>query len=416
MKPYQPLDPRDDLVPVILGGDWSTYGIAREFYEAFGVGSICLGIGQAAIIDHSRILTVRMAKSMGDEDILAELVAIAADAAAAGKTVVLIANTDDRVETVERIRDRLPENVVCPLAPADVSAMVSDKVTFQELCQRHGLDVPGTEVVSLAGADPVAPSALAFPVIAKPAVSAEYVYLYPRGFKKVYVANDQAELDDLWQSLRAEGFSGSFLVQELIPGDDTYKDNIIIYCDRTGEPTLFAASTALLEDHAPSMLGNSVAMITRQMPDLWEPLAAMLKDIGWRGFASIDLKRDPRDGRKVFMDFNPRVGSNSYYVCAGGQNPMLAVVRDLVDGISAEPLVADQTAIYTRAPMSLVTRYLTDERLAAEVRQLMRAGRVANPLRFPRDTFMARVYGFIMEQNHVRKFRQYYPAPTESSF
>ena len=27
---------REDFVPLIIGGDWSTYPIAREFYEAFG--------------------------------------------------------------------------------------------------------------------------------------------------------------------------------------------------------------------------------------------------------------------------------------------------------------------------------------------------------------------------------------------
>ena len=301
-------------------------------------------------------------------------------------------------------------------APHELVSRVSDKVRFQELCASCGLDVPATEVVRLAGTGPVAPSAVPFPVVAKPAVSSEYVNLYLKGFKKVYFAREQAELDRLWAELRAAGFEGDFLVQELVPGDDTCKDNIIVYCDSDGRPTLLASATTIVEDHAPMYFGNAVTMVTRPMPELWDRLSRMLESIGWRGFASIDLKRDPTTGRAVFMDFNPRVGSNSYYVCAAGANPMRALVSDLVDGERGETVRAEREAIYTRAPVSLARRYIRDADLLARFNELARAGRVVSPLRMRGDSLRSQLMGRVMELNYVRKLRASYPEPTDTSF
>lgn len=142
----------------------------------------------------------------------------------------------------------------------------------------------------------------------------------------------------------------------------------------------------------------------------------MLEGIGWRGFASIDLKRDPTTGRAVFMDFNPRVGSNSYYVCAAGANPMRALVSDLVDGERGETVRAEREAIYTRAPVSLARRYIRDADLLARFNELARAGRVVSPLRMRGDSLRSQLMGRVMELNYVRKLRASYPEPTDTSF
>ena len=106
-----------------------------------------------------------------------------------------------------------------------------DKGTFARLCREHGLEAPRTEVVRLAGTEPIAPSQIPFPVVAKPAVSAGYYDTLLKGFKKVYYITAQAELDELWRDLRASGFTGDFLVQELIGGDDTVMEHITVYID-----------------------------------------------------------------------------------------------------------------------------------------------------------------------------------------
>ncbi len=404
---------RDDIQPVILGGDMSTYPLAREFYEAFGVFSYVVAIDAIAVIKKSRFVRMHNVAANDQGCVKAALCEIAAKSA--GKKVIVIANTDDRVELIENIQDELPENVVCPLPPHDLMSEVSDKVRFQELCASYGLDVPKTEIVSLAGAEPIAASKISFPLIAKPAASSEYNHFIAMGFQKVYFVHEQAELDRLWADLRAAGFGGDFLVQELIEGDDTYMDSLTVYVGKSGKAVMFSGAHVLLEDHAPTLFGNPVAMITKPMPELWEQARRMLEGIGWYGFANIDLKRDPKDGRRLFLDLNPRIGANSYYSAAAGVNPMYVLVRDVIDGVS-EPVQISEKVLYHRIPVSLARKYVRGHKLLAEFDRVVAAGKAVNPLRCKADTLGSRFAGLLMEKNFVRKFARFYPEPTDTSF
>lgn len=404
---------RTDIQPVILGGDLSAYPLGREFFEEYGLTSICVAPEPIAVIGHSRFFDHHYVDNMHLATIREALVSIAREHS--DQTVIVLGNWDAAVEMLEQMAPDLPENVICPIPPRAARLRAADKTEFARMCAEFGLHTPRTETVRLKGSEPIPPTEIPFPLVAKPAVSGDYSHLYLKGFQKVYFMHEQDELDRLWRDLRAEGFGGEFLVQELISGDDTYMDSITMYMDRAGEATLCASAQVLLEDHAPTLFGNPVAMITRPMPELWEKVAAMLRSIGWRGFANIDLKRDPQTGRAVFMDFNPRIGANSYYCAAAGVNPMRTLVEDYVDNAGSARAI-ERTVLYTRVPVSLTRRYLVDEALRAEYDALVKSGAVANPMRCPEDTAPSRFYGWLMAQNFVRKFNRYYPKPTETSF
>ena len=405
---------RRDIVPVILGGDMSSYPLAREFHEAFGLKSICVVPEPISIIRSSNFIDVCEVASMDADDLLDAVGSIATQNA--DKHVLLMANSDAVVERVEGFAHRLPKNVICPLPPREAMERASHKASFARMCSEYGLDAPVCETVHLAGTDPIAPSNIEFPLIAKPAESsAAYFLLYAKGFKKVYRIQSQDELDELWASLRAEGYDEDFLVQELIEGDDTFVDMITAYVNQQGKTTMFVSAQVLLEDHSPALMGNPVAMITRPMPELWEKVARMLEGIGWRGFANFDMKRDPKTGRVLFLDFNPRLGANSYYACVGGVNPMRALVADHVDGAD-EVMRIDRTGLYTRARPKLVRRYLQDPDLLAEFDDIVSAGEVRNPMRYDKDSLPSRLTGKVMEANYDRKFARYYPTPTNDAF
>ena len=89
---------RDDIQPVILGGDMSTYSLAREFYEAFGVASVVIGMDAISVIKKSRFVRMHIVPDNGRDSIEAAIREIAARDA--GKKVIVIANTDYRVELV----------------------------------------------------------------------------------------------------------------------------------------------------------------------------------------------------------------------------------------------------------------------------------------------------------------------------
>lgn len=406
---------RTDFIPVVLGGDIGSYALIREFHEAFGVKSIAMGPGFIGAIVHSKIAETHLIDAYTAGPLLEGLEAV--HARFPEQRIVLVANTDPLIETLEEIHDDLPPYVSCTIPPRAAFDAVCDKGTFARLCREHGLEAPRTEVVHLAGTEPIAPSQIPFPVVAKPAVSAGYYDTLLKGFKKVYYITAQAELDELWRDLRASGLTGDFLVQELIGGDDTYMDSLTLYIGRDGKPRLLGAAQVLLEDHAPAMLGNPVAMVIREKPELWRRAAALLADAGYRGFANFDVKRDPATGREIFLDCNPRMGRNSYYNVAGGVNPMEVLVRDAIDGADDDVRIAGAPALYTLVPLSLLRRYVRDEELLAEVNDLILRKRVFDPQRYAADRGLRRMIDVeLTEKNQIRKFARYYPEATDTSF
>ena len=406
---------RTDILPVVIGGDIGAYALAREFHEALGTKPMLINTGFIGAISHSKILDTHAVKALDDKQLLEAITQICATAGE--KTILLVANTDQLIELLERVHDQLPCGVVCPIPSLEAFNAVCDKASFAKLCEAHGLAVPQTEVVHLAGTDPIAPTALSFPVIAKPAESARYYTTLIKGFKKVYCMHQQSELDALWAKLRASGFSGDFLVQHLIAGDDSYMDSITIYMGADGKARMLGAAQVLLEDHAPTMLGNPVAMVIREKPEQWTKVEHMLQSIQYRGFANFDIKRDPLDGTEYFLDCNPRIGRNSYYNCAGGVNPMQVLINEAIDQTSEEVHIANSPALYTLVPLSLMRKYIQDPQLMDEVNHLISTNRVVNPQHNPADKGIKRLLDvFLTESNQIRKFAKHYPRATDTSF
>ena len=165
--------------------------------------------------------------------------------------------------------------------------------------------------------------------------------------------------------LARAGFDDVFLVQELIPGDNTAMRSITAYVDSHGEVTLIGSARVLLEDHAPTMIGNPVAMITEDFPALWDAAERLLTSSGYRGFANFDVKIDPRDGRAVFFEVNPRIGRNNWYMSAAGLNPMTVMVADLVEHRRVEHERISREILYSMVPDSLLLKYIREDSLRA---------------------------------------------------
>ena len=115
-----------------------------------------------------------------------------------------------------------------PVPQLDLIEKLNDKESFEQLARSNGMPVPESfyEDFSEAGSSswkpqPV-PDTLHFPLIAKPAQSAQYEQIQFEGRQKVYRIDTQDELDSLWDALRKAGYRGKFTVQQLIEGDDTY--------------------------------------------------------------------------------------------------------------------------------------------------------------------------------------------------
>lgn len=411
---------------VMLGGDIGVYALARAFHEAYGLRSTVISRIATGPVDSAIIDNVLLGAGASNEDHIAELLRRGRDRRAAGTAsgtdgvpVILLANTDGYARLFALHRAELDEFYRISLVEEATLEQIADKGRFAESCAQVGVPTPTTHIEDFSGADGAdwTPSRLdiPFPVVAKAAASSVHELVDYPGKKKVNFIETSDELDDLWRRLRAAGFRDRFIVQELVPGDDTWMRSVTAYRDHRGSVTLMCTAQVLLEEHTPSALGNPCAMITTPFPEAMEHARVLLDHLDYRGFANFDAKVDPRDGSFRFLEVNPRIGRNNYYVTGAGANVARFIVADLVEDRAAEPVTVTNEIVYSVVPKRLLLRYITDPALERHVRRVMKKG-VVHPLRYRAEGLRRRVYVLAAKANHVKKFLTYYPKPTESGF
>lgn len=415
-----------DFQAVIIGGDLGAYALARELNDLTGVRPTLVTSYDPLPTRDSVILHRHELAHADDEDVLVDgLVALGAQMSAQrpGVPIILLANTDWRIDVLTRHRDRLEGLFTMALPPRSTVERVSDKLGFERIAQAAGLSVPRSWVADFSGADaeawqvPEVDPEVTFPVVAKPATSSAYETVLFEGRKKVYFLHNAEEVTGLWTTLAGAGFRDRFMLQEVVEGDDTSMYSVTAYVDQGGRMTMGVAARVLLEEHSPATLGNPCAMVTIDSPELLDAAERFLTSVDYHGFANFDIKEDSRSGRRYFLEVNPRIGRNSYYCVGAGINPMEVMLDDLLDAAQREPVRPRRASLYCLVPQRLLEHYLTDPRMRARVRSLARSGHTVDPLDNPADAApRRRWYRLLGRASHVRKFARYYPRPTATGF
>ena len=401
----------ETILPVVFGGDAGAYALGLECFEAFGVRSLCIAHEPVQLITESAFFDIEhIVPGASDEQRLEKLSEIALKNPE--KTPILLANSDGAIGFFARYRDQLEKHYVIPSPTEGTITKLCEKDSFAQVCNNLGVATPQTIVVDCDGGEenwvpPVID--ITFPVVAKASSGSAYEKVHFVGKKKIWFIATPGDLDMLWEKLRSAGFRDKFLVQQMIPGGDEQMRSLTFYVDSSGEVKLRSSAQVLLQDPSPTMIGNPVAMITEALPQLWKSAERILKEGNYTGFANFDIKIDPRDGRAYFLEVNPRIGRNSYYVVAAGVNPMRVMANDLVNDIEQAPLEAVHPTLYTLVPISLIKKYVTDPALLQRVQFLVKQHRVSNPLRSRIEKSPKRK-AIVLAQtyNYFRKFKAHF--------
>lgn len=420
-----PSGARGPILPVGVGGDVGVYALVRAFHEQYGTDAVVVSsVATRVMADSSFVTNVVRPGVDTAETMVAALEEVAARYP--GRTPVLLTNADWFVRNVIEQRERLEAaGYVTPYPSLDVLEQVNSKEGFAEVCDRLGIPTPRTvpvdvpALVAAGGRAAVAalPVDLEFPVVAKPSNSADYHYVSFPGKAKIHHVASRAELDELLGHLVDAGYPGVFLVQELIPGDETQMRSLTAYRDTRGRITLLSTGRVLLEEHTPGTLGIPAAILTEPYEDAMDAASRFLDAVGYVGFANFDYKLDPRTGRHVYFEVNPRIGRNNFYVTGAGANVARVVVEDQVLGNAIEPVRATGEVLYTVVPFGLLLRYVLDPALAARLKAVKKRGGVVNPLKYGADAgIKRRLVVEAITQNYRRKYAQHYPRPTETGY
>lgn len=191
--------------------------------------------------------------------------------------------------------------------------MASDKLKTMLVCMEHNLPCPLSFTDKqdyLANKGKVK-----FPVVVKPRTGCAAV-----GF---HVAKNENDLISYYD--KAEQKYGKMLIQEYIPQDGLqYKCEMFI--DRNGE--MKGACVFAKVRWYPINGGSSTLNETVTRPDIVADCQKLLEEIGWKGYADIDLIEDTRDGKAKIMEINPRITGSVKICFEAGVNFAKMIVDD----------------------------------------------------------------------------------------
>jgi len=247
-------DPEVDLV--LLGGDIGIYALARAFHEKYGtIATVVTRKVAGPVADSSILRTVELSMAASEDDMVQALLKVGADKASrpGGTRPVLLANADFLVALMAAHREELGRLYHLPLLEDEVLAAVADKATFSQMCTEIDVPTPRTEVLDFSsGTAPEVPELdLGWPLVAKASRSSAYNAVSFPGKRKVFEIEDRHQLADLVARLTAAGYRDRFVLQEMIPGDDTSMLSVTAYVDTRGTVTLLGGAQVLLEEHTP---------------------------------------------------------------------------------------------------------------------------------------------------------------------
>ena len=399
----------DKILPVLLGADLNCYHIARAFHERYGVRSQAFGKYPIGVTQNTRIIDFSVVPELDDpETVKSTLLGFAESHR--DRTLIAFGCTDLYVELLSMLKGVLSEFYIVPYADFALIKELTAKHKFYALCRRYGVPYPATAVLNPGDAVGIP---FRYPVIIKPSVSSEYWKHEFEGMKKVWCAETEREAHEIIGKIRDAGYPESIIIQDRIPGDDSFMYVLTAYCDKSAKVRMMCLGHVLLEEHTPKGLGNHAAIITESNRELMDRFRRVLEDVGFTGYANFDIKLDSRDSSFRAFEINVRLGRSNYYVTAAGNNVAEYIVRDYLEGGFGDGdgcKFSDGEIYWRYIPDSIVYKYSPPE-LTNKVRRLKRAGCAFSSMRYAPDLRFnpkRRVYVWLHELRQIGKFKKYY--------
>ena len=376
------------FLPVLLGSDMNAYGMARSFYEAYGIKPLVLGRSHLTATQDSHILQFQEIDRLNEQEVFAPALAEVAKKYA-DKKLLLLACGDDYAKLIIKNKPALQEHFTVPYIDESLMDEILLKENFYKMCDRYDFKYPGTTTVTADNYENFTPP-FAYPIILKASNSVEYWACKFPGKKKVFVAHDEAEKTAILKAIYSSTYQDTMIIQEFIPGDDSYMRVLNAYVGKDGKVKLMCLGNPILEEHSPEGIGSYAAIVTTYDKDLMDQVRFFLEDIGYTGFANFDMKYDAKVGVYKLFEMNLRAGASSHYVTASGYNLMQYMVDDHLLGIHHERTYVQTKHIWSLLPPKTLLKYMRNEKLKIEAKRLMKEGRYTDALLYKKDVNIKR--------------------------
>lgn len=404
---------KEQFQPVLLGSDINVYGMARSFYEEFGIVSEAYSSAALAPTKHSKLVNVNVFPGFHEDPTFIETMRkIVKNRTNNDIKHVLIPCGDGYAELVSKHREELSKDFVCTAIDHDLFETLANKVSFYETCEKYDLPYPNTLIIKQdmvkEGESIKVP--FDFPVALKPADSVMYLDADFEGRKKAFTIKDQAELDLILGRVYNAGYTAEMICQDFIPGDDSGMRVLNAYVDKDSNVRMMCLGHPLLEDPTPDAIGNYVVIAPDFNEDIYKRIKSFLERINYTGFANFDMKYDPRDGEYKLFEMNLRQGRSSFYVTLNGYNLSRYIVEDRVMGKPfTETIYGNGDMLWMGVPKKIVKTYVKDGKDKDEAMDMISKGKWGTTVFYKQDSspkrFALMKYSFYL---YHKRYKEYF--------
>lgn len=396
-----------EFIPILLGNDINSYSMARAFHEEYKIKSIVIGKFRSGPNNNSKINEFIVVSEIENNDIFLKTMMDLSEKYK-NRKLLLIGCGDSYVNLIICNKDKLKNSFIMPYINENLMNELINKERFYKICEKYNIDFPKTFIFKK-DTNQNYNLGFEFPVILKPANGIMY-WKYPfEGQDKVFKIKNREELDNISKKIFNSGYSDSLIIQDFIPGDDSFMRVLTCYSDKNAKVKLMSLGHVLLEEHTPHGLGNHSVILNDYNEALTNKIKGFLEQINYIGFSNFDIKYDTRDGKYKVFEINLRQGRSNFYVTGSSDNLAKYVVEDYLMNKSIDFKVANTKHLWLVIPKMIALKYTKSQELRDEIKLLSKQGKSVNPLFYKGDLNIKRLLYLIKSHfSHFRKYKKYY--------
>ena len=399
---------------VLIGSDMNTYYMARCYHEAFNENIDVIATEPIRFTQFSSIVNITYHPDLKTKEGFVKAMLDYGKEKFAGEKIVAIPCHDVYVRLLAENLDELSEYFIYNGPSLKIVDAFLVKETFYRAFGRAGLKFAKTIYYDCKDKEtaPI-PVEIYYPLIIKPSNGIEYGKHKFEGQPKVYKAKTPEKAVEFINKVKASGYEDTLIVQEFIPGDDTYLFDCMIYVNSKGKAEFASFAQIGLQEHSPSAIGNCTVLINGYnkfggTEETVERLKKFLEKIGYRGFAEFDLKYDRRDKTFKVMEINPRQARSSYYLAALGHNLITTIFDDVFEHKEKEFELLTDEVLLSMVPFSVLKKYVRDDEYVAKAIELKKKHKMVDPLKYKGEkSFKHKFYLILRAMNYKKKYRIY---------
>ena len=352
-----------DFNVLILGSDANAYYMARACFEAYHKKAHLIAKEKLAFTKFSNILTIEYHEDLWNEQYFVRIVN---EYAQKNNVPILVVSTNETYSLfLAKNQNKFAENLIFFKQDANLIETLMNKEKFYKNYKKSGLPFPETYYFDVTK-DQLIPT-MKYPIILKPANVIMYNHLSFEGKKKIYKISSEDELKETLELLKKSGYKDRMILQEFIPGNDSYLFDSVVYVDSKGKVKVISFAQIGIQERKKSMVGNAAALINGynsfdgDVTKAKKNIISFMEKLGMNGFFEIDMKYDSRDKEFKVLEINARQGRCSYYLVPLKANLIQIMAEDLIFHKEIPFMDLKEEVLLSFIPKKVLKKYVSNE-------------------------------------------------------